>query len=574
MRRVKLCAHIHLTYMSLGALNVPQCQKSSMHEIICPHCKKAFKIDEAGYAEIQKQVRDSEFNKQREELEKQLHERLQLAEQDKLNAVALEQARMAGELTSSAANKDAEIQELKNQLEAAALASQLAVTQALIGLEKERDGLLNQLAQAQSEQQSAEQLAAARLQAELEKTAAAKDAEILRLKAQLDGEAMARQLAVNDAVSDAQRQRDELAQQLRQAQLEQKAQADLAQARLDSELQKAATNSELALQALKSQLETTSVNHQLAITQAVGRVQQERDTFKNNLERASLEKELAEKSLKDKYETQLKDRDEAIERLRDMKAKLSTKMVGETLEQHCEIEFNRIRASAFPRAYFEKDNDASSGSKGDFIFRDMDDAQTEIVSIMFEMKNENDQTATKKKNEDFFKELDKDRSEKGCEYAVLVSLLEPDNELYNSGIVDVSHRYPKMYVVRPQFFIPMITLLRNAAMNSLQYKSELALVKAQNVDITRFETQLEDFKTSFGRNWRLASDGFEEAVKRIDEAIKDLEKTKDALYKSANNLRLANDKAEDLTVKKLTRGNPTMAAKFAELKNEGPAESN
>ena len=286
---------------------------------------------------------------------------------------------------------------------------------------------------------------------------------------------------------------------------------------------------------------------------------------------AALEKEMAEKSLKDKYETQLKDRDEAIERLRDMKAKLSTKMVGETLEQHCEIEFNRIRASAFPRAYFEKDNDASSGSKGDFIFREHDDAQTEIVSIMFEMKNENDQTATKKKNEDFFKELDKDRTEKGCEYAVLVSLLEPDNELYNSGIVDVSHRYPKMYVVRPQFFIPMITLLRNAAMNSLRYKSELALVKAQNVDITRFEAQLDDFKTAFGRNWRLASDGFEEAVKRIDEAIKDLEKTKDALYKSANNLRLANDKAEDLTVKKLIRGNPTMAAKFAELKSDGTA---
>ena len=557
--------------MYFGALNAPLRHKIAMHEIICPHCKKAFKIDEAGYAEIQKQVRDSEFNKQREELEKQLHERLQLAEQDKLNAVALEQARMAGELTSSTANKDAEIQELKNQLEAAALASQLAVTQAMSGLEKERDGLLNQLAQAQSEQQSAERLAAARLQAELEKTAAAKDAEILRLKAQLDGEAMARQLAVNDAVSDAQRQRDELAQQLRQAQLEQKAQADLAQARLENELQKAATSNELALQTLKSQLDATSVSHQLAITQAVGRVQQERDTFKNNLERASLEKELAEKSLKDKYETQLKDRDEAIERLRDMKAKLSTKMVGETLEQHCEIEFNRIRASAFPRAYFEKDNDASSGSKGDFIFRDMDDAQTEIVSIMFEMKNENDQTATKRKNEDFFKELDKDRVEKGCEYAVLVSLIEPDSELYNSGIVDVSHRYPKMYVVRPQFFIPMITLLRNAAMNSLHYKSELALVKEQNVDITRFETQLDDFKTAFGRNWRLASDGFEEAVKRIDEAIRDLEKTKDALYKSANNLRLANDKAEDLTVKKLIRGNPTMTSKFDELKNEDSA---
>ena len=542
-----------------------------MHEIICPHCKKAFKIDEAGYADIQKQVRDSEFDKQREELEKQLHERLQLAEQEKRNAVALEQARMAGELTSSAANKDAEIQDLKNQLEAAALANRLALAQALSGLEKERDGLLNQLTQAQSEQQSAEQLAATRLQAELEKTAAAKDAEIQRLKAQLDGEAVARQLAVNTAVSDAQKQRDELAQQLHQTLLEKKAQADLAQARLESELQKAATSKELELQTLKSQLDATSVSHQLAITEAVGKVQQERDTFKNHLDRAALEKELAEKSLKDKYETQLKDRDEAIERLRDMKAKLSTKMVGETLEQHCEIEFNRIRASAFPRAYFEKDNDASSGSKGDFIFRDSDDAQTEIVSIMFEMKNENDQTATKKKNEDFFKELDKDRTEKGCEYAVLVSLLEPDNELYNSGIVDVSHRYPKMYVVRPQFFIPMITLLRNAAMNSLRYKSELALVKAQNVDITRFEAQLDDFKTAFGRNWRLASDGFEEAVKRIDEAIKDLEKTKDALYKSANNLRLANDKAEDLTVKKLIRGNPTMAAKFAELKSDGTA---
>ncbi|WP_446661775.1 DUF2130 domain-containing protein [Delftia tsuruhatensis] len=453
------------------------------------------------------------------------------------------------------------------------MASQLAVTEALTGLEKERDGLRNQLAQAQNEQQSAEQLAAARLQAELEKTAAAKDAEIQRLKAQLEGEAVARQLAVNNAVSDAQKQRDELAQQLRQTQLEQKSQAELAQARLESEVHKAINSKELALQTLRSQLAATSVSHQLAMTEAVGKVQQERDTLKNHLDRAALEKELAEKSLRDKYETQLKDRDEAIERLRDMKAKLSTKMVGETLEQHCEIEFNRIRASAFPRAYFEKDNDASSGSKGDFIFRDMDDAQTEIVSIMFEMKNENDQTATKKKNEDFFKELDKDRSEKGCEYAVLVSLLEPDNELYNSGIVDVSHRHPKMYVVRPQFFIPMITLLRNAAMNSLHYRSELALVKAQNVDITRFETQLEDFKTSFGRNWRLASDGFEEAVKRIDEAIKDLEKTKDALYKSANNLRLANDKAEDLTVKKLTRGNPTMAAKFAELKSEGTAES-
>ena len=545
-----------------------------MHDIICPHCQKAFKIDEAGYADIQKQVRDSEFDKQREELEKQLHARLALAEREKDSAVALEKARMTGELTSNTASKNAEIQELKQQLEVAALSSQLAVTQALGGIEKERDALLHQLEQAHHAQQSAEQLAVARLQTELEKTAAARDAEIQKLQAQLNAEAVARQLAVSQAVGETQQQRDELAQQLRQAQQEHKAQTELAQSRLESELHKAAIGKELELQSLKARLDSAGVHHQLALTEAVGKVAQERDSLKSHLNRAALEKELAEKSLKDKYETQLKDRDEAIERLRDMKARLSTKMVGETLEQHCEIEFNRIRATAFPRAYFDKDNDASGGSKGDFIFRDSDEAGNEIVSIMFEMKNENEHTATKKKNEDFFKELDKDRNDKGCEYAVLVSLLEPEHELYNTGIVDVSHRHPKMYVVRPQFFMPMITLLRNAALNTLQYKSELALVKAQNLDITRFETQLDDFKTAFGRNWRLASEGFEEAVKRIDEAIKDLEKTKDALYKSANNLRLANDKAEDLTVKKLTRGNPTMAAKFADLKNEGPEATN
>ncbi len=320
---------------------------------------------------------------------------------------------------------------------------------------------------------------------------------------------------------------------------------------------------------MQSKLDSIQVSQKLALSEAVSKVEKQRDELKNGLAKAELEKQLAETALKDKYETQLKDRDDAIERLKDLKAKLSTKMVGETLEQHCEIEFNRLRATAFPNAYFEKDNDARTGSKGDFIFRDRDEDGLEIVSIMFEMKNENDETATKKKNEDFFKELDKDRTEKDCEYAILVSLLEPDNELYNTGIVDVSYRYQKMYVVRPQFFIPIITLLRNAATSSLQYKSELALVKAQNIDITNFETQLDDFKSAFGRNWRLASDGFEEAVKRIDEAIKDLEKTKEALHKSANNLRLANDKAEDLTVKKLTRGNPTMAAKFSELKHQG-----
>ncbi|MGP1693073.1 MAG: DUF2130 domain-containing protein, partial [Giesbergeria sp.] len=302
--------------------------------------------------------------------------------------------------------------------------------------------------------------------------------------------------------------------------------------------------------------------------EAVTVVAQERDAFKNDLNLVVVKKQLEEAAIKEQYALQLRDRDGEIARLRDMKARLSTKMVGETLEQHCETEFNRIRATAFARAYFEKDNDARSGSKGDYVFRDTDEAGNEIVSIMFEMKNESDETATKKRNEDFLKELDKDRTEKGCEYAVLVSLLEPDSELY-TGIVDMSHRHPKMYVVRPQFFIPIITLLRNAAMKSLQYKSELALVKAQNLDITKFESQLDEFKGAFGRNWRLASEGFEEAVRRIDEAIKDLEKTKDALHKSANNLRLANDKAEDLTIKKLTRGNPTMAAKFAELKQVG-----
>lgn len=420
-----------------------------MHKIICPHCLKAFTIDEAGYADILKQVHDKEFDQQ-------LHDRLAAAEKEKNIAVELAESRAMGEVHKTTASKDAEIQALKSQVEAGELAKKHAVIEALNSVEKERDAL----------------------------------------KAELAAKEMAQKIAVTDAVNS---------------------------------------------------------------------IEKERDQLKNGLERAELEKQLAEKSLKDKYETQIKDRNDEIERLRDMKARLSTKMIGETLEQHCETEFNRLRATAFPKAYFEKDNDAKTGSKGDFIFKDLDDAGLEVVSIMFEMKNESDQTATKKKNEDFLKELDKDRIEKGCEYAVLVSLLEPESDLYNTGIVDVSHRFPKMYVVRPQFFIPIITVLRNASMKSLAYKSELAHVKAQNLDITRFEEQLDDFKTTFGRNWRLASDGFEEAVKRIDEAIKDLEKTKEALFKSANNLRLANDKAEDLSIKKLTRGNPTMAAKFDEL---------
>jgi hypothetical protein len=468
-----------------------------MHEIICPHCGKAFKIDEAGYADILKQVRDGAF-------EQQLHERLELAEQDKRNAVELAQAQVASAMQKTAVAKDSEIQALKAKLDAGEVARKLAVTEALSAVQKERDALANELAQAKRDRQAASELAEAKLMSGLQNAAATKDAEIQGLKAKLDA---------------------------------------------------------------------TGVVQKLAITEAVGVVERERDELKNGLARAELEKQLAEKSLKDKYETQIKDRDDAIERLRDMKARLSTKMVGETLEQHCETEFNRIRATAFPRAYFEKDNDARTGSKGDYIFRDSDEASTEIVSIMFEMKNENDRTSTKNKNEDFLKELDKDRLEKGCEYAVLVSLLEPDSELYNTGIVDVFHRYPKMYVVRPQFFIPIITLLRNAAMNSLKYKSELALVRAQNIDITNFENNLETFKAAFARNYDLASNSFKKAIDEIDKSIDHLQKTKDALLGTDRNLRLANDKAQDVTIKKLTRGNPTMAAKFSELKTAGSSDA-
>ena len=399
-----------------------------MHEIICPHCHKAFKIDEAGYADILKQVRDHAF-------EQQVHERLALAEKEKQAAIALARVQVASELQQAAAAKDSRIQ------------------------------------------------------------------------------------------------------------------------------------------ALTAQIESHEMRQKLAIQDALGALERERDQLRSSLEKSALEKQLAEKSLKDRYETQLKDRDDMIERLRDLKARLSTKMVGETLEQHCENEFNRLRATAFPRAYFEKDNDARSGSKGDYIFRDVDESGTEIVSIMFEMKNESDTTATRSRNEDFLKELDRDRTEKGCEYAVLVSLLEPDSELYNSGIVDVFHRYPKMYVVRPQFFLPIITLLRNAAMNALHYKSELALAKAQNVDITRFEEELESFKSAFGRNYDLASRRFQTAIEEIDKSIDHLQKTREALLGTDRNLRLANDKAQDVTIKKLTRGNPTMAAKFTALKAPEPGSN-
>jgi hypothetical protein len=370
-------------------------------------------------------------------------------------------------------------------------------------LEKQRDALANELEQAKRDRSAASILAESKLQNELQKAAAANATEIQDLQAKLEASEVQRRLSVAEAIASVEKQRDALANELEQAKQENRSAAELAAARLASELQKTASAKDTEIQQLRARTAALELSTKLAVSEAVGTVEKERDELKSGLERVVLEKQLSEKSLKERYEIQLKDRDDAIERLKDMKARLSTKMVGETLEQHCEIEFNRISSTAFPTAYFEKDNDARSGSKGDFIFKDRDEAGTEIVSIMFEMKNESDFTATKSKNEDFLKELDKDRIEKGCEYAVLVSLLEPESDLYNTGIVDVFHRYPKMYVIRPQFFIPMITLLRNAALNSLKYKTELALVKAQNIDITNFEAGLDSFKTRLPRTTTL-----------------------------------------------------------------------
>ncbi len=420
-----------------------------MNEIICPNCKKAFKVDEAGFADILKQVRDHQF-------EEELNNRLALAEKEKLNAVELAKATIKNALQDELAKKD----------------------RALFNLKMKSD--------------------------------------------------------------------NELAEKL------------------------AKKESEIA--AMKSQIQNAQIQKQLDVTEALKHIEKERDNLVNNLKLKETETQLLEKSIKEQFTNKLvvkdetiKMKDEEIARLKDFKQKLSTKMVGETLEQHCETEFNKLRATAFQNAYFEKDNDSRGGNKGDFIYREVDDTGNEIISIMFEMKNENDQTATKKRNEDFFAKLDKDRNDKRCEYAILVSLLETENEFYNTGIVDVSYKYEKMYVVRPQFFIPIITLLRNAAMSSLKYKAELNLMKTQNVDITNFEEKIDSFKTAFAKNYDLASRQFKTAIDEIDKSVSHLQKTKDALLSSVNNLRLANNKAGDLTIKKLTHGNSTMKEKFNEI---------
>lgn len=426
-----------------------------MNEISCPHCKNKFTLDQSGFAEIVKQIRDQEFDQE-------LKKREELALKDKENAVKLALSESNNKLQQEVSIKNQEISALKAN-------NELLLTQKLA--EKDQ-----------------------------------------------------------------------------------------------------------ALADMRSKVENTEIEKKLAITEAVQKIEKERDDLLNTLKNKDLEKENSENYLKQQYSTEIQSKeaiirfkDEEITRVRDMKMKLSTKMIGESLEQHCENEFNKLRATAFQKAHFEKDNDGSSGSKGDYIYRENDASGNEIISIMFEMKNEADQTATKKKNEDFFNELDKDRLEKKCEYAVLVSLLEADSELYNSGIVDVSYKKDKMYVVRPQFFIPIITILRNAAMNALTYKAELALIKSQNVDISNFENQLDDFRNSFGKNYRLASEKFMVAIDSIDKSIAALQKTKDNLLGSQDNLRLANNKAEDLTIKKLTRGNPTIKAKFDAISS--PEES-
>lgn len=408
--------------------------------------------------------------------------------------------------------------------------------------------LKTRLAAAEIEKKSAVKFAEVQIKSSLEKQLAKKENEIDTLK--LENQA-------------------KLTEELAKKQQE----IDALKLKNKSELIDEVSKKDEQIRQLQSKIDNTEIQKKLAVTTAINEIEKQRDQLSNDLKNKDTEKELLEKSLKEQFANKLAIRDEAlklkedeIERIKNFKQKQSTKMMGESLEQHCEIEFNKIRATAFPKAYFEKDNDASGGTKGDFIFKEQDENNNEIVSIMFEMKNENDTTATKKKNEDFFAKLDKDRKAKGCEYAVLVSVLEADNDFYNTGIVDVSYKYEKMYVIRPQFFIPIITLLRNASLKSLAYKNELNIAKNQHIDIANFEDKINDFKEKFGNNYRIASNHFSTAVKEIDKSIAHLNKIKEALNASSRQLSLANDKATSLTIKKLTHNNPTMKQKFNNLK--------
>ena len=519
-----------------------------MNELRCPHCGQVFQVDESGYADLVRQVRDDQFAAD-------LHERAAAMEREQAQAVELVRREAEGSRQQAVAERDARIAELRAKLEASAgereLAAQKAAAEARQESERAAANLQREVDRLQAElkqQADVVTLAVADAKASLQKDLAAREGQVAQLKAQLDAAAHAQKLAV---------------------------QAAEAQGREDA--QRALTAAQQETTELRSKLREQESAAKLRETEAVAAVVRERDEARSKLAQELAVRDAKEQQVAAAHELDLKRaredaqaliryKDEEIERLKDMKARLSTKMVGESLEQHCETEFNRLRMTAFPRAYFEKDNDASEGSKGDFVFREADEDGNEFISIMFEMKNENDETATKHKNEDFFAKLDRDRAKKSCEYAILVSLLEPESELYNAGIVDVSYRYPKMYVIRPQFFIPIITLLRNAALSSLEAHRELAVMRQQNIDVTNFETKMEDFKEKFGRDYERAGRQFNAAVEEIDKAIARLNKVKENLLSSENSLRLANKKAQDLTIRKLTWGNKTMKAKFDEAR--------
>lgn len=533
-----------------------------MNQITCPKCGTVINLDESDYEGIVRQVRDDQFAHEVEEraasLRREHEQALELARSQAKAELDRVMATQKAELQEALARSSAELQEVKarsaSELQEARAASAAALQQV-------QSAGAAQLSKEQSERT-----------AELMRVRAEADARIAELSAKLESAVEERESAVRVAAQrermvaqqDAADQKEELREQL--------AARDAQIASLKAQLDAGATQRDLAVTQAVTEARTTFEEERAKLARdldaarfELSHEQEVRAAEKQQIETAhALEIEQARKSAQDL----IRYKDEEIERLRDMKARLSTKMVGETLEQHCETQFNQLRATAFPHAYFEKDNDASDGTKGDFIFRECDEAGNEIVSIMFEMKNENDTTATKHKNEDFFKKLDSDRKKKGCEYAVLVTLLEPESELYNTGIVDVSYRYEKMYVIRPQFFIPMITLLRNAAMNALAYKQELELVRQQNIDVTEFEEKLLGFQEGFNRNYDLASRKFQTAIDEIDTTIKHLQKVKDNLISSENNLRLANDKAQGLSIRKLTWGNKTMKAKFDEAREE------
>lgn len=535
-----------------------------MNEIKCPHCGKVFQVDERGFADILRQVRAAEFDKEIAQREGMLQER-------NAQAVKLAVAKAQQDAQAEAAQRDARIAELETRLAAEKREREQAEKSSQLEHANELEAAL-----------AKKQVEIAQLQADVKRLSADHDAENRIAKAeherllsdataQRDAEIAALRQQISSQESAFKQQLESQVQHYSQKMAADKAESARAAAEESAKLQQTIAAQK---QQIESQTQQFKAEKELAVSEARAAAERQRDELAAQVKLQEAQSAQEKAALREKMTNELaakdeliKYKDEEIARVKEMKARLSTKMVGESLERHCETEFNKIRATAFPHAYFEKDNDVVEGTKGDFVFSETDPATgEEVVSIMFEMKNENDETRTKHKNEDFFAKLDSDRKKKGCEYAVLCTMLEPDNDLYNEGIVDVSYRYEKMYVIRPQFFIPIISILRNAALSALQYKTELAEVRNQNIDITNFENSMEDFKTKFARNYDLASRKFQTAIDEIDKTIDHLQKTKEALLGSERNLRLANDKAQDLTIKKLTRKNPTMKAKFAALK--------